>query len=406
MDDAGAQTRDREAQAREYNPFTAGNDGDPYDDYRWLRDTHPLYHSTRHGFYAVSRFEDVRAISRDWKTYSTAEGVDIDHGEEAGGPNFLGEEPPEHNYWRRLFQPRFTAKAIRESLADVIDREVTRLFDLALHGAPDTVDLGEQFAWELPIAVTGHLMGVPKADQHALSEDLRLFQERDEGDTLAPKRSRDAAERMVGYVSELVRERRKNPTDDLISLLATAEKDGRPLSDNVVTGNAVFFLDAGTHTTSCLISQALVLLDRHRSQREFLIANLDRVDDAIEEVLRYESPAKFLRRTTTADVVLYDQTVPAGSSMFMLYCAANRDERKWPDADTFDLSRELQRHMGFGEGIHFCLGAPIARFEATKALSAILERIPNYEICGPLERMQSHMMNGYTSIPVAVNSTP
>jgi cytochrome P450 len=267
------------------------------------------------------------------------------------------------------------------------------------------VDLGEQFAWELPIAVTGHLMGVPKADQHALSEDLRLFQERDEGDTVAPKRSRDAAERMVGYVSELVRERRKNPTDDLISLLATAEKDGRPLSDDVVTGNAVFFLDAGTHTTSCLISQALVLLDRHRSQREFLIANPDRMDDAIEEVLRYESPAKFLRRTTTVDVVLYDQTVPAGSSMFMLYCAANRDERKWPDADTFDVSRALQRHMGFGEGIHFCLGAPIARFEATKALSAVLERIPNYEICGSLERMQSHMMNGYTSIPVAVNST-
>ena len=391
-------------QAREYDPFTAGNDGDPYDDYRWLRDHHPLYHSKAYDFYAVSRFADVRAVSRDWKTYSNAEGVDVDYGEEAGGPNFLGLDPPDHDWWRRLLQSRFSAKAIRESLMEVIDREITRLLDLALDGDPETVDLAKQFGWALPIAVTGRLVGVPTPDQRALSEDLLLFQERDEGDRFAPQRSADAGARMGQYVGDLVRERRTYPTDDLISLMATVEHDGRPLSDEVVTGNAVFLLDAGTHTTSCLISQAVVLLDRHRSQREVLRANPELIERAIEEVIRYESPAKFLRRTTTTDVVLYDQTVPAGSSMFMLYCAANRDERKWPDADAFDVSREPERNMAFGEGIHFCIGAPIARFEARMALSAILQRLPEYEICGPVERMQSHMMNGYTSVPVVTNS--
>lgn len=392
-------------ETREYDPFTAGHDGDPYSDYRWLRDHHPLYHSRPYDFYAVSRFTDVRDVSRNWKTYSNAEGVDVDYGEEAGGPNFLGLDPPDHDWWRRLLQSRFTAKAIRESLMDVIDREITRLLDVALEGGTDTVDLAKEFAWALPIAVTGHLVGVPKADQHALSDDLMLFQERDEGDRFAPTRSADAGARMGQYIGELVRERRKNPTDDVISLMTTAERDARPLSDDAVTGNAVFLLDAGTHTTSCLISQALVLLDRHRAQREVLRANPDIIERAIEEVIRYESPAKFLRRATTTDVVLYDQTVPAGSSMFMLYCAANRDERKWPDADTFDVSREPERNMAFGEGIHFCIGAPIARFEARKALEAVLERIPDYEICGPLERMQSHMMNGYTSVPVVTTPT-
>jgi cytochrome P450 len=387
---------------REYDPFTAGQDGNAYAEYRWLRDVHPVYHSERHGFYAVSRYDDVRDVSRNWRVYSNRDGVDIDHGGTVGGPNFLDQDPPEHDYWRRLFQARFAAKAVRDALTDVIEREATRLLDEALADDPKTVDLGKQFAWELPIAVTGYLLGVPKIDQHTLSEDLRLFQERDPGDVVPPQRAVDAAARLNDYLAELVRERRKNPSDDLISLMATAERDGRPLPDADVNGNTFFILDAGTHTTSCLISQALVLLDRNREQREWLSKHRSHIDRAIEELLRYESPLKFLRRTTLEEITVHDKTVPAGSSVFMLYCAANRDDRKWADADTLDLSRKPERHMALGEGIHFCMGAPIARFEAKIALEAILDRLPDYEVCGPSERMQSHMMNGYTSIPASV----
>jgi cytochrome P450 len=384
----------------EYDPFTAGMD-DPYERYRRLRDEQPLYHSERYGFYAVSRYEDVRAVSRDWKTFSSAQGVDVDHTALLGGPNFLECDPPEHDWWRRVFQARFAAKAIRESLEPVIEAEVARLLDVALESNPSEVDLGSQFAWELPIAVTGHMLGVPKADQSALSENLRLFQERDPGDVTPPAHSAQAAADVHTYLGELIEDRRQHLGDDLLSLMLTVERDGRPLPEDQVLGNTFFFLDAGTHTTSSLISHGLVLLDWHRDQRRWLIDNRERVPDAVEEVLRFEAPLRFLRRVTTSECTLHDQTVPEGSSVFMLYCAANRDERRWRDPDTFDVTRKAERHMGLGDGIHHCMGAPIARFETAIALDAILDRLPDYELSGPLERIRSHMMNGYTSIPVS-----
>lgn len=383
----------------DYDPFTAGLD-DPYENYRRLRDQQPLYYSERYGFYAVSRYEDVRAVSRDWETFSSAEGVDVDYTAQLGGPNFLECDPPEHDWWRRLFQPRFSAKAIRESLWPVIEAEVTRLIDAALADGREKIDLGAEVAWRLPIAVTGHMMGVPKADQPALSENLRLFQERDPGDVTPPPHSVEAAADAHAYLADLIEERRAHPGDDLVSLMLTAEHDGRPLPEDQVLGNAFFFLDAGTHTTSSLISQALKLLDAHRDQRRWLLEDLSRVPAAVEEALRYEAPLRFLRRVTTKECTLHGETMPAGSTIFMLYCAANRDDRRWRDPDRFDVTRKQQRNMGLGDGIHHCMGAPIARFEATITLGAILTRLPDYEVSGELVRIRSHMMNGYTSIPV------
>ncbi|MBS1860665.1 MAG: cytochrome P450 [Actinobacteria bacterium] len=384
----------------DYDPFTAGLD-DPYEDYRRLRDEQPLYHSARYGFYAVSRYEDVRMVSRDWQTFSSAEGVDVDHTALLGGPNFLECDPPDHDWWRRLFQPRFSAKAIRESLWPVIEAEVARLLDAALADGREEVDLAAEVAWQLPIAVTGHMMGVPKADQPALSENLRLFQERDPGDITPPPHSVKAAADAHEYLIDLIEERRANLGDDLLSLMLTAEHDGEPLPEDHILGNAFFFLDAGTHTTSSLISQALLLLDANRDQRRWLLEDRDRVPGAVEEALRYEAPLRFLRRVTTKECELHGETVPAGATIFMLYCAANRDDRRWRDADVFDATRKQERNIGLGEGIHHCMGAPIARFEATIALGAILDRLPDYEVSGVPERLRSHMMNGYTSIPVA-----
>jgi cytochrome P450 len=167
-----------------------------------------------------------------------------------------------------------------------------------------------------------------------------------------------------------------------------------------VLGNTFLFLDAGTHTTSSLISHALVQFDLHRDQRRWLDAHRDRIPAAVEELLRFEAPLRFLRRVSTADWTLHGQAVQAGSSIFMLYGAANRDDRRWDEPDIFDARRKPERHMGLGDGIHHCMGAPIARFEAAIAIRAVLDRLPHYELVGPLERIRSHMMNGYTSVPV------
>jgi cytochrome P450 len=384
----------------DYDPFTAGLD-DPYEEYRRLRDEQPLFYSSRYRFYAVSRYEDVRTVSRDWQTFSSAQGVDVDHTALLGGPNFLECDPPDHDWWRRLFQPRFSAKAIRASLWPVIEAEVTRLLDAALADGREEIDLAAEVAWQLPIAVTGHMMGVPKADQPALSENLRLFQERDPGDITPPAHSVKAAADAHEYLKDLIEDRRAAPGDDLLSLMLTAEHDGEPLPEDHILGNTFFFLDAGTHTTSSLISQALLLLDANRDQRRWLLEDRDRVPGAVEETLRYEAPLRFLRRVTTRECELHGEAIPEGATVFMLYCAANRDERRWRAPDTFDVTRRQERNMGLGDGIHHCMGAPIARFEATIALRAILERLPDYELSGEPERIRSHMMNGYTSIPVA-----
>ena len=183
--------------------------------------------------------------------------------------------------------------------------------------------------------------------------------------------------------------------------MVTAERDGEPLPDDQIIGNTYLLLDAGTHTTSSLISHGLTQLDWHRDQRQWLAANPDRMPDALEEIIRYDSPLRVIRRVSVRESTFYGETVPEGASIFMLYCAANRDERRWEDADVFDIRREPKRTMAFGDGIHHCIGAPIARFEAAIALAAVLERLPEYELNGPLVRIRSHMMNGYTSIPVS-----
>jgi cytochrome P450 len=386
--------------SREYDPYLAGTTEDPYAEYRWLRDEHPLYYSERYGIYAVSRYDDVSAVSRDWETFTSAKGVDVDDTALLGGPNVLETDPPEHLWWRRLFQRRFAAKAIREELTPVIEAEVRRLLDLALEGDPEETDLGTEFAWKLPIVVTGHMVGVPREDQRRISDNLQVFQEREPGETVPPKKSEDAAADIHEYLSGLIEEKRSNPRDDLISLMVTAERDGEPLPEDQIIGNTYLLLDAGTHTTSSLISHGLTQLDWHRDQREWLAANPGEMPDAVEEIIRYDSPLRVIKRVAVRESTLHGETVPEGASVFMLYCAANRDERRWSDPDEFDIRRKPQRTMAFGDGIHHCIGAPIARFEAEIALRAVLARIPDYELNGPLVRIRSHMMNGYTSIPV------
>ena len=384
----------------EYNPFTAGGDEAIIETYRWLRDEQPVYHSERYGLYAVSRYEDVRQVSRDWETFTNAKGVDVDHTALLGGPNFVEMDPPEHDWWRRFFQPRFSAKAIREDLLPIIDAEVDRLLDEAVARTGTTIDLGVDFAWKLPIAVTGHLLGIPKEDHPLIARYMREFQERAPGDVTPPPHTVKAAEDTLAYFDQMIEDRRTNLGDDLVSMMLRAEGDGEQISDRELVGMAFFFLDAGTHTTSSLISQAVVLLDRERDQRQLLIDEPERRSEAVEEVLRFEAPLRFLRRVTTKEWTAHGVTVPPDSPMALLYGAANRDERRWDDPDRFDVTRGVQRHMAFGDGIHHCMGAPIARLEALSSLNAILGSFPDYELIDDPIRISSHMMNGYISVPV------
>lgn len=390
-------------QPTEYDPFTAGREEGIAETYRWLRDEHPVYHNPRYGFYAVSRYEDVRHVSRDYETFSNAQGIDVDHTALLGGPNFVEMDPPEHDWWRRFFQPHFTPKVIREELTPVIGEEVDRLLDDALASSGDTVDLAADFAWNLPIAVTGYLLGIPKVDHPLIVRYMREFQEREPGDIEPPKHSVDAAANTLAYFEEMIAERRQNLGEDLVSLMLRSEREGQPIPDELIIGMTFFFLDAGTHTTSSLISQALVLLDRHRDQRQQVIDDPELSAAVVEETLRFEAPLRFLRRVSVKEWTEHGVTVPVGSPVVLLYGAANRDDRRWEEAERFDINRELKRHMAFGDGIHHCMGAPIARLEAQVALNTILARFPDYELVAEPRRIDSHMMNGYVEVPVSTS---
>jgi cytochrome P450 len=387
------------ATALAFDPFQAGQDADPYPLFDRMRDEAPVYHDADHGFYAVSRYDDVQKISRDWERFSNAEGIDIDRTGDYFGPNFLDSDPPRHRTMRSLVQRRFSPGTVRETLEPVIRAEVSRLVETAVEAG--SADVANDLAWPLPFSIACHLLGFPVADRDFLWGASRRFIERDYGERLPPAVAQEAAEELRAYVAEIAGERRRNPGDDLLSLLATSEVDGSPLPEGELVGNAFLLFDAGTQTTACMLSSALVLLDAYPDQRRWLIDNPDRVAQAVEEVLRFESPVQHLTRTTTVEVEIHDVRIPPGETVALLYGAANRDPRKWPEPERFDLAREPVRNLAFGDGIHHCLGAPIARLEASIALEVLLPHLDDFHLTEHPTRLRSHLLRGYVSAPAA-----
>jgi cytochrome P450 len=387
----------------EFYPFAAGTDEDPYAVYTWMREHAPVYHDEHHGFYALSRFDDVKAAACDWQHFSSAQGIDLDHAGEHFGPNFLNSDPPAHRAVRRVLQGRFSGKAVTEALELVVRDQVSALL-ADLVGRGGEFDYASEFAWSMPVAVSCHLLGFPPSDHAYLWERLVRFQEREVGQTAAPQASQDAAEELRAYVAEQVERRRRAPGDDLLSLLVSAVIDDQPLPDEQIIGNGFLLLDAGILTTSCLLTNALVLLDRHRDQAAWLRSHPDRIADAVEEILRFESPIQHLTRTTVEDVEMHGTVIPSGSTVVLMYGASNRDPRAWEEPDQLDLTRPAKRALAFGDGIHHCLGAPIARLEARVTLEALLPHLDHLHVTAPPVRLRSHELRGYVSCPASLAS--
>jgi cytochrome P450 len=389
------------ATASPFDPFMAGTDAYPYAGYALLREEMPVYPERRYGFFAISRYEDVQAISRDWRRFSSADGIDLDRTGDCFGPNFVSCDPPTHRFIRSAIQHRFSPKAIRETLDRIVRAEVAKLLEPVVGSAE--VDLARDFCWPLPFSVACHLLGFPLADREFLWNASQRFEERLAGQPFPPASAQEAARALRDYVADLADERRRSPRDDLISLLISAEIDGERLPDEQVVGNVFVLFNAGTQTTACLLTSALVLLDAHPEQGAWLVDNSDQIPRAVEEFLRFESPIQHFTRTSTEEVELHGTRIPAGSKVVLLYGAANRDPRAWTDPEHLDLAREPRRHMAFGDGIHHCLGAPIARMEACIALKALLPHLTNFRLTDNPTRLASHQLRGYVSVPAALD---
>ncbi|HYC21731.1 MAG TPA: cytochrome P450 [Candidatus Bathyarchaeia archaeon] len=389
----------------ELNPFAHEFHEDPYPTYRWLRDNAPLYRNEALDFYALSRYRDVLDASHDWQTYSSAEGTTVERLDPAMFeqiPMMIFLDPPRHDRLRKLVNRVFTLRRVA-GLEPFIRTTVTRLLDpLVAQGGGDFV---KEVSAPLPMEVIFTMLGVRDEDRRELREWMDLALERDRDTPVVPERALRAMGNMMQYFFTLLDDLRRAPNDGLVSALLEAEvetDDGRTtrLSDGEIVGFCSLLGSAGNETVTKLLGNACVLLGRHRDQYARLCSDPGTIPGAVEEVLRYTSPSQYQGRVTTRDVEWYGKRVPRGSRILLLTASANRDEREFPDPDRFDVGRPVPIALGFGQGIHFCLGASLARLESRVALEEFSRRFPRYHVDED-QTVRVHMSNvhGYESVP-------
>jgi cytochrome P450 len=394
---------DRERAAKDpiFDPFATVNSRDPYPRYKTLRDEHPLYHVEARDIWVVSRYEDVRDVSRDWRTWHSSPSVDLDDTSDIVGPgSFVDMEPPGHDVFRKIVQKHFTPKTVNTEHAPVIASVLDKLF--AELGDADEVDLATQLAFPLPVALLCRLMGFPDEDWEPLARHFRDLVAREPGSSKAPPAAHEAATALDEYLAAAVEERKAAPGDDVLSDILAQKEEG-VMGDEEARGLCFLLFAAGTTTTSALLSNSIEILARHPQERRKLVERPELIVNGIEEVLRYEAAVQYLGRESTTETELHGISVPAGSRFCILHASANRDDRRYPDPDVFNVEREIPRHMGFGEGIHFCLGAPLARLETRLALERLLPAFPAYELAGEGQRSTEHTTRGWYRLPVALN---
>jgi cytochrome P450 len=382
----------------DYDPFTLPGQDDPYPVYAWLRDEAPVHFVVDRDLWVLSRFEDVQAAVSDPATFSSEQGISL------GGvgtgrfvpPNLLTLDPPRHDQLRRLVSRAFTPRTISDLEPRI--REVTRdlLDELVVEGRLDWMDV----AAALPTIVIAELLGVPAGDKEMFRTWVEEVVTLDPSDLQNRKGGGIGILDLFAYLQKVIDERVTERRDDLVSALLDAEVDGEHLAPEEVLGFTLVLLAAGFETTKNLLGSIAWLLHEHPEVRTRLVADPASIPAAVEESLRFESPVIGLARTTTRDVVVRGVPIPAGAKVQMHYASANRDDRAFVDAHVFDIDRTDQRHLAFGHGIHFCLGAALARLEAKVAMEELLGRFPHYRVETTV-RMPSAYIRGFASLPLA-----
>ena len=386
-----------------YDPYDVEIDADPYPVFRRLRDEAPLYHNDKYDFYALSRFDDVERGLVDRETYISGRGaiLELIKADIEMPPGvILFEDPPIHTMHRGLLSRVFTPKKMNALEPKIRELCAQSLDPLVGAGRFDFIrDLGAQ----MPMRVIGMLLGIPEQDQEAIRDRADADLRTKPGQPM--KYSQDRFVTGEAF-AEYVDWRAEHPADDLMTEMLHAEFEDETGTTRRLTRDEVLtyvnvVAGAGNETTTRLIGWAGKVLGDHPAQRRELVEDRTLVPNAIEELLRYEPPAPHVARYVSRDVTHYGRTVPEGSVMVFLVGAANRDERRHPDGDHFDIHRDVGQHLTFGYGIHFCLGAALARLEGRIALDEVLQRFPEWEVDADNARLSpTSTVRGWETLPV------
>jgi cytochrome P450 len=388
-----------------YDPYDFEIDTDPYPVWKRMREEAPLYYNEKHDFYALSRFDDVEKGLIDWETYNSGRGsvlelIRADFDNPPG--NVLFEDPPIHDAHRGLMSRVFTPKKMNALEPKVREFCAATLDPLIGAGGFDFVrDLGAQ----MPMRVIGMLLGIPEADQEAIRDHIDEGLRIEEGQEGVVRNAADSAAVFADYVDW----RAEHPSDDLMTELLTAEFEDetgttRRLSRTEVLTYIQLLAGAGNETTTRLIGWTGKVLAEQPDQRREIAADRSLVPKAIEELLRFEAPSPVQARYVARDIDYYGQTVPEGSVMVLLNGSGNRDDRRFPDGDSFDIHRKLDHHLSFGYGIHFCLGAALARLEGRVALDEVLQRWTDWDVdFDNAVQARTSTVRGWERLPVVTS---
>lgn len=386
-----------------YDPYDVDITADPYPTFKRLREEAPLYYNEEHDFYAISRFDDVERAFIDHETYISGRGAIIElikSGVEMPGGSLIFEDPPIHTARRGLLSRVFTPKKMNALESKVRELCVQSLDPLVGTGRFDFIaDLGAQ----MPVRVIGMLLGIPEQDQDAIRKRTDAHLRTEEGEPMEYTDSGFVSGKIFGQYIDW---RANHPSDDLMTELMNAEFEdatgtSRRLSREEILTLVNVLAGAGSETTTRLLGWAAKLLAEHPDQRRQLVEDPSLIPNAIEEILRYEPPAPHVARYVARDVEHHGQAVPEGSAIVLLVGAANRDDRRFPDGDRFDIRREIRQHLSFGLGVHFCMGAALARLEGRVALEEVLKRFPEWDVDWDNARLApTSTVRGWETIPV------
>jgi cytochrome P450 len=372
---------------------------DPFPGYERMRETAPVFHDEQSGSWHLFRYDDVQRALSEHATFSSRIG-----GEDPSGTgqlfasSLITSDPPRHRQLRSLVTQAFTPKAV-EALAPRIAGLTDELLDgIAARGSADLI---KELAYPLPVIVISELMGIPAQDRDRFKYWSDVIVSQTQTGSTSEEHYATTSQ-MIEYFLALIDQRRSRPGDDLISTLLAAEIDGQKLTVPELLGFCSLLLVAGNETTTNLIGNAVLCLTESSGTIDRLLREPALLPQTIEEVLRFRSPVQSMYRATVAETTLGDERIPAGAPVVAWIGSANRDDRQFRRPAEFDVDRGQNRHLAFGHGIHFCLGAPLARLEARIALEALLSRLPGLSLVegANLERMESTIVYGLKALPV------